>query len=89
MKFNPTTKKLYTSDNVFIKRLHCPWNMRWQDMSEINAQQRHCASCEKNVMDIQGLSDAEVLAIAQQDKNACFKLNINSSNIQVINHNVD
>lgn len=37
-------------------------------------------------MDIQGLADAEVLAIAQQDKNACFKLNINDENIEVINH---
>ena len=88
MKFNPSTKRLYTDDNVLIKQLRCPRNVRWELMSDVASRQRHCGFCERNITDIQGLADAEVLAIAQQDKNACFKLELNDENIEVINHHV-
>ncbi len=89
MKFNPTTNKLFTDDNTFIKHLHCPRGVQWDEMRHVNSQHRHCAFCDKNVIDIQRMDDAEVLAIARQDAKACFKLNINANNIQVINHNVE
>lgn len=89
MKFNPSTKKLFTDSNVFIKKLHCPRDVQWHELHEVESQQRHCAFCEKNVVDIQGREDEAVLLLAQQDKNACFKLDINDANIQVINHIVD
>lgn len=89
MKFNPTTKKLFTDSNVFIKKLHCPRGVQWDELHAAGPQQRHCAFCEKNVVDIQGREDEAVLLLAQQDKHVCFKLDINDTNIQVINHNVE
>ena len=88
MKFNPITQQLYTDTNILIKQLHCPHDVRWEHMNDVATRQKHCAFCEKNVTDIESLDDAAVLAIAQRDKNACFKLDLNDANIEVINHNV-
>lgn len=89
MKFNPSTNQLFTDDNVFIKKLHCPRGVQWDELHQVGSQHRHCALCDKNVTDIQGMDDETVLEIARQDINVCLKLDINNANIQVINHNVD
>jgi hypothetical protein len=88
MKFNPSTKQLLTNEGVLIKNLHCPRGVKWSDLGQTDSFQRHCEFCEKNIVDIQNLDDETVLAIAIRDTGACLKLDINDSNIRVINHKV-
>ena len=88
MKFNPNTKQLFTNEGVLIKRLHCPRGLKWSDMRRSDSIQRACDFCERNIIDTQNLNDEAVLAIVLQDTSACLKLDLNDSNIRIINHNV-
>jgi len=57
-------------------------------MRNSDSIQRACDFCETNVINTQNLSDEAVLAIVLQDTSACLKLDLNDSNIRIINQNV-
>jgi hypothetical protein len=88
MKFNPNTRQLFTNEGVLIKRLHCPRGVKWRELRHSDSIQKYCYFCEKNIIDIQNFDDEAVLAIAMQDTSVCLKLDLNDSNIRIINHNV-
>lgn len=88
MKFNPTTKQLFTNEGVLIKKLHCPYEVKWDSLGTVASRQRYCGFCDKNIIDIVHLDDKAVLAIVAQDPSACLKLDIRDPNIRVVNHNV-
>lgn len=88
MKFNPNTRQLFTNAGVLIKKLHCPRGVKWSDLHHSDPIQKYCVFCERNIIDTKSLDDESVLTIAIQDAEVCLKLDINNSNIRIINHNV-
>lgn len=86
MKFNPVTRILYTDENTFIKKLSCPYNIVWEELSMNKSNNRHCDICSKDVIDIRYMDDNSVVDAVKKDASICFKVNIHDENIRVINH---
>lgn len=89
MKINPISKKLYTDSDVLIKKLHCPYRFKWGDLSRTpESGVRCCDVCDKSVYETKNMSDNEVVSLVQKDSSVCLKVDINSSNISVVNYDV-
>lgn len=48
-----------------------PCNIPWESMSAVDAEKRYCSSCERVITDFSKMSDAELLAYFQKNKNYC------------------
>ena len=88
MKFNPNTRQLFTNEGALIKTLHCPRGVKWSDLRQSNSTKKYCDFCQREIINTQNLDDETVFAIVMQDSSVCLKLDINDSNVRVINHNV-
>ena len=89
MKFNPFTKRLYTDQNVLIKQLHCPHDMRWQSLEVIPGQpDRRCGICQSTVIATDHLSDEQVLQQVVGQPDTCLQLRIGQANIRIISQDV-
>ncbi len=84
MKYNPITKTLYTDDNLFLKKMHCPFKMDWNNLKSTSPNSRSCTNCQKPIYDAMQLSDNELLDIFKQNPDTCVKIDINS--IIITNH---
>lgn len=84
MKINPSNKELYTDSGAFLKRLHCPISVMWNDMKENGSNIRMCSGCEKTIHDTEHLSDAELEHLLANDSQACLKVNLNQNNVKII-----
>ena len=89
MKFNPITKNLFTDNNVLIKKINCPFYIRWSGLPMTKADGvRRCDLCEKNITDTYGLTDEVVAEMVRLDSTICLKVNLNQANIKVVNQEV-
>ena len=89
MKFNPITKNLFTDNNVLIKNIKCPFYIRWRGLSLTkDSGVRFCNLCEKNITDTNGLTDEVVAEMVRLDSTICLKVNLNQTNITVVNQEV-
>ncbi len=75
MKYNSTTKEIFTDDGKFIKKMSCPQKAEWETMEKgENALKRKCTICNKSVIDTEFLSDVEVLFLVEKDANTCLRI---------------
>ncbi len=75
MKYNLTTKEIFTNDGQFIKKMNCPEKADWDTMDKTdNDLKRMCTICNKSVIDTEFLSDDEVLYLAEKDPNICLRI---------------
>jgi hypothetical protein len=75
MQFDPTTGDLFTDDGRFLKRLHCPEKMRWEQLSPgTSPAARSCHACEHLVHDTAMMTDQDLVALLQAKPNACLKV---------------
>ncbi len=89
MKFNPITKELFTDNNLLIKKLECPFNIKWSDLSLTTTYGvRSCNLCKNTITDTDALTDKVVVEIVKLDANICLKVNLNQLNIRMVNHNL-
>ena len=86
MKINPITKELFTDNGELIKQLHCPYNLRWDEVIAVegNTKNELCVQCEHEIIDTKGYSDRELLHVVQSRENCCLKLDLEQENIKVI-----
>jgi hypothetical protein len=81
MKYNPTTKEIFTNEGQFIKKMSCPKKVEWENMEKgENDLKRMCKICNKSVIDTEFLSDDEVLFLVEKDANSCLRI-ISSTNV--------
>lgn len=86
MIFKLTTKELFSDEGSFIKKLHCPYLMKWKNMNKINGvPDRMCSVCDKTIFDTEAMSDKQVVSLVEKNSDACLKLNLNQKNISVVN----
>ena len=85
MQFNPISQKLFTDNGELIKELSCPYGLTWGQMSDIKRQGvKQCSICSSAVFDTLGLSDEEALNMVQKDPGVCFRISLESPNVEVI-----
>jgi hypothetical protein len=84
MKFDPVSKRLYTNDNVFLKQLHCPYRMSWENLQPKSDERlRLCEVCERRIIDTIELNDEEVLTLVTKDPASCLRVSLNQENLRV------
>ncbi len=88
MKFNPITNILYTDNNKFIKKMHCPYpSLKWGNLSSIDgSMDRFCEICESNVVETKNMSDEVLFQLLQDDPETCLKIDWNQENIRIVHH---
>ena len=75
MKFDPTSKEIFTNEGQFIKKMSCPEKVEWESMEKGNNDlKRVCTICNKSVIDTEFLSDDEVLFLVEKDANTCLRI---------------
>lgn len=81
MKYNPITNQLFTDDGAFLKTLHCPLWVEWNNLLTVNAGFRVCNHCTKQVYDTAMLNDNELSMLLSENPNTCLKIDINQPNL--------
>lgn len=77
MKYKIDTKQLYTDNGVYVKKMQCPIGVDWENMEPRNNNlERICSHCNKAVLDVEFLSDDEVLFLINKRPETCIKINI-------------
>jgi hypothetical protein len=84
MKFNPTTKQVFTNSGELIKKLDCPFRMDWEGMEKASDHHRSCTVCGRAVLDTEKFSDAELLARVKEDPQTCLKIGLNQENVILV-----
>jgi hypothetical protein len=75
MKYNADTKELYTDNDVFVKKMQCLIGVDWENMAPgKNDLERICFHCNKSVLDVDFLSDDEVLYLMSKRPETCIKI---------------
>ena len=82
MKFNPITKDLFTDEHELIKKLHCPFNVKWSELHG-NETSRQCTKCNHSVINTKGLTDKFLLKMVKDNPNTCLRVGFDQSNIQI------
>lgn len=88
MKFNPITKEVYTDKDQFVKKLNCPFKMKWDDLEQTNSTFRKCSNCESLIINTKYYTDNELLEIIKQKPNTCFKVDLNQHNVKLISNGI-
>ena len=82
MKFNPITKDLFTDEHQLIKKLHCPFNVKWSELHG-NETSRQCAKCNHSVINTKDLTDKFLLEMVKDNPKTCLRVSYNQDNIQI------
>lgn len=86
MIFKLSKKELFSDNGTFIKKLHCPYLIRWKNMSTVDGvSDKMCSICDKTVFDTEAMSDKDVINLIGQDSDACLKIDLNQKNITMVN----
>ena len=84
MRINPLTKEVYTNQGEFIKKMDCPFEMDWDNLTIGNKpQSRNCAQCNQSIIDTAYLSDEELLNTLKENPHTCLKIDLQQANIQL------
>ena len=88
MKFNPHTQEVFTDTGHFLKKLHCPYRIRWQVLQQFeeSPRQRTCSECNHQILDTAQYDDTELLAILTSNPETCLKIDINQPNVETMYH---
>jgi len=85
MIFKLTTKELYSDKGVFIKKLHCPYRIKWQDLNDLkHTNHKTCDSCNKTIYNTVEMNDQQIVELVAGDSKACLKISLNQNNIKTI-----
>ena len=88
MKFNPITNELFTNDDRFIKKLSCPYMMRWLSLVPLAEgsveRARQCQNCQRPVLDTAQYTEAEILARQQQQPDLCLKIDVEGDQVLLV-----
>ena len=85
VRFDPSTKALFTDSGELVKILRCPLQMRWEQLSvNTGSPHRVCSECAHSVLDTAEMSDAEVLAAVQMDLTTCLRVRASQANVTLL-----
>ncbi len=77
MQFKVDTKELYTDKGEFVKKMQCPLDVVWGNMTPTeNEIERNCIRCNKSVLNVEFLSDDEVVFLVNKRPEICLKIHV-------------
>ena len=85
VRFDQESGILWTDSGRFLKRVLCPLHKRWGEMEPVHddERRRRCGSCEKEVISLEGVTDAEAEKIFESDCEACVMVPLGATNITI------
>ena len=83
MLFDPQTKKLYTDDGVFIKKLYCPLKMHVTQL-KATGEKLFCQQCQHTIVETKNLTEQELQNIVAQDPEVCIAVSAAQTNIEIL-----
>jgi hypothetical protein len=76
MQYKVDTKELFTDKGEFVKKMQCPIDVEWEDIIPVkNDIERNCVHCNKSVLNVEFLSDDEVVFLVNKRPETCLKVN--------------
>jgi|APSaa5957512622_1039677.scaffolds.fasta_scaffold41020_2 hypothetical protein len=85
MIFKFATKELFSDKGVFIKKLHCPYHIKWQELNDIkHATHKACSICNKTIYNSINMSDQQIVDLVTLDPKACLKVSLNQNNVKTV-----
>jgi hypothetical protein len=86
MIFNPITQTLFTNDGQFVKKLHCPYGVRWDGLVEAHGSpHRSCSVCQHPILDTATMADSELLSKLRSAPDTCLKVDLDQPNL-IVSH---
>ena len=80
-----TTKELFSDKGSFIKKLHCPYYIKWQNLSNLkDSGHKACNICNKTIYDSTNMSDQKIIDLVSKDSEACLKINLDQNNVKTV-----
>jgi hypothetical protein len=85
MIFKFATKELFSDKGVFIKKLHCPYRIKWQKLNNFkDTAHRACNICDKTIYSSINMSDQQIVDLVAREPKACLKISLNQSNVKTV-----
>ena len=84
MKFDPLKKELYTDTGELIKKLNCPYKMKWDDLGLAKRGYRKCSNCNHLIVDTELFTDNQILKMVKDNPDTCLKIDLNQNNINIV-----
>ncbi len=85
MIFKLSTKELFSNEGVFIKKLHCPYYIKWQELDDSKcATHKECSVCNKTIYNSINMNDQQIVDLVARDPEACLKISLNQNNIKTV-----
>lgn len=87
MLFKPATKQLFSDDGTFIKKLHCPNNVQWSNLSQKDGtKNRICSICQRDIFETIDYTDSQIIDLVHKDPTVCLKISPDQPNLKVLLH---
>jgi hypothetical protein len=87
MKYNKKTKELITDNGQILKKVECPMEMiKYEAIGRRMAGDYEffkCAECKKDVVNINGLNEKDVIKIFKNEKDACVTFSVVAENFEI------
>ena len=85
MIFKFATKELFSDTGDFIKKLHCPHYIKWQDLNDFKGStHKACNICNKTIYNSASMNDQQIIDLVTKDSQACLKIRLNQNNLKTV-----
>lgn len=74
---------IYTSEGVFLKEISCPKNIGENKLTRSNGHQLHCKSCNKDVLNTDTISEAEITYALMKNPTLCLYINLYNPTFEI------
>ena len=81
--YDEKTSSLYSPDGEFIKKIHCPKAVRWNQLIEDNPEDRSrgCNQCNERIINLDTITPVEASNLLYRRTTKCFYASSNSANV--------
>jgi len=86
MKFIALTRELFKDNGILIKKLNCPFRMKWNDLKQVNESKgnRYCSECNHQILDTANYNEDELYEKLQLHPDTCLKIDLDQNNIEIV-----
>ncbi len=84
MKFNPKTRRLYSSSGSFLKEVRCPLGISSEEILPRSTGPVRCAMCSKIVVPIGSMQEREIEMMLRADPSMCVSFDLDTDHVEII-----
>ena len=85
MIFKFATKEIFSDKGTFIKKLHCPYHVKWQNLDDFKqSAHKACNICNKTIYNTASMNDQQIADLVAKDSQACLKISLNQINVKTV-----